>query len=646
MTGTRTDEGPAPTAGRREVRLSVSAKLAASFCSLFAAVLLLMLLAGAYGVPLTGYPGRIGPMKAEAFRGLELIADLKRSRLVDWLGERADDARQLAEMDIVRASPALPGPRPDDAAPLEPGRTDPVLRGVFVSLLRSKPIYARIRLVDAASRRIVVAASLSGRADLGASLAGRRFIEAPLENRNGYLGGIEYSRSSGRPTFFVSHAVLGPSGAPVAVLVMDINPEDIIRPMLHLGDGLGERGEALLVDQQGRILTSLKFPLAGGLTPKALEYRVTDQPAALAAAGEEGVSESVDYRGEPVLAAYRHVPLSSDEGWGLVVKRDEAELLAPARREAASTVLIGLAGLGATIVASVLLSRRLTRPVRELDATARDIAAGNTDVRARVATGDEIGRLALAFNSMLDKLHGRRAELEAAVAGRTAELDLANQALVEKIADLERAGEKIAAQLREKETLLKEVHHRVKNNLQIISSLLSLQAVHVRDPGDRELFEDSVGRVMSMAMVHEDLYASNDFSKVGLRDYVGKLSRRLAANLRPGGEVRLDTRVQDSALPVHQAIPCGLILNELLTNAYKHAFPGGRGGTITLGLREVAGGFELSLADDGVGLPADFDWKEAKTLGLTLVASLVGQLHGEAELTGKAGTAFSLRFPD
>jgi len=622
--------------------LSLSAKLVASFCSLFSAVLVLMLLAGSYGIPLTGYQGRISLMKAEAFRGLELIADLKRSRLVNWLSERADDARQLAALDIVRLSRALPGPRPEGGPPSGAVPNDPALQSVLDSTLRSKPIYTRIRLVDAAGRRILVSTDPG---ELGNSLAGRRFVEGALENRDGYLSGIEHSPSSGRPAFFVSHAVIDPKGGLIAVLVMSIDAEDIIRPMLHIGDGLGDSGEALLIGQGGRILTSLKYPLAAGARATALEYRATDQPALLAAAGEEGVSESVDYRGQRVLAAYRHVRLSSDEGWGLVVKRDEAELLAATRREAAYTLCIGLGGLGAVILASVLLSRRLTRPIRELDATARDIAAGNANVRAPVTAGGEIGRLALAFNFMLDKLHNRRAELEAAVAGRTAELDLSNRALVEKIADLERAGEKIAAQLAEKEVLLKEVHHRVKNNLQIISSLLSLQAVHVRDPHDKELFEDSVGRVMSMAMVHEDLYASKDFSKVGLREYAYRLSRRLAANRFAGGAVRLEIEVQDTLLPVHQAIPCGLIINELVTNAFKHAFPGAKGGTIGLSLSEVEGGFELRVADDGIGMAEDFDWKNAQSLGLTLVASLVGQLHGEAALRGGGGTVFTVTFP-
>jgi two-component sensor histidine kinase len=629
--------GAAPQRPKR-VTLSVGVKLVLIFCPLFAAVLALILFTGFSGLPLTGFQGRIGQMKAEAFRGLELIADLKRSRLVNWLGERADDARQLAELDIVRFGAALLQPRRGIA----PQPADPLLQGVLDSLLRSNTIYTKIRLAEAGSRLVVASTDPD---DLGSSLAGRRFVEGALENRNGYLGGIEFSLTSNRPAFFVSHAVLDPMGALIAVIVLDIDAEDIIRPMLHIGDGLGERGEALLVAQDGRLLTSLKFPLPGGERPKPLDYRVNDHTALLAGAGEEGVGESVDYRGEPVLAAYRHVRLSSDEGWGLVVKRDESELLSGARREIAFTMLLGLGGLMLLTVLTVLASRRFTRPIRALDAAARDIAKGNTNVRAKVATDDEIGRLATAFNAMLDKLQNRRDELEAAVADRTKALDLANQTLRDKIADLEQAGEKIAAQLGEKEVLLREVHHRVKNNLQVISSLLSLQSVHVRDPRDKELFEDSVGRVMSMAMVHEDLYASNDFSKVGLRDYAGKLAGRLAAGLGRGEKVELKVDVQDIEMPIQQAIPCGLIINELLTNAYKHAFPSGGGGTIRLALHANADGYALRVADDGVGLAADFDWKKTPSLGLTLVATLTQQLHGEVALTRDGGADFTVKFP-
>jgi|GEM_PF-3609059 Signal transduction histidine kinase len=207
------------------------------------------------------------------------------------------------------------------------------------------------------------------------------------------------------------------------------------------------------------------------------------------------------------------------------------------------------------------------------------------------------------------------------------------------------AEREVRAALQEKTILLKELHHRVKNNIQIVSSLLMLQAEHVADPRDRELFEASRKRLGSMAMVHESLYASTDLSLVDMRGYVRRLVEQLLGGSDP--PVRLTLELEDVRLPLVQCVPCGLLLNELVMNAMKHAFTGAATPTLRVLLRTEGGMLELAVEDNGPGLPEGFTLGGHASLGMLLVESLTRQLHGEAAAGNVpgGGARFSLRFP-
>lgn len=199
--------------------------------------------------------------------------------------------------------------------------------------------------------------------------------------------------------------------------------------------------------------------------------------------------------------------------------------------------------------------------------------------------------------------------------------------------------------LREKELLLKELHHRVKNNLQVISSLLELQAHELSDPRMIRLFQESQGRVRSLALVHEQLYRSEDLSQVDFAAYVRELVERLAQGTgTAAARVRLDFDLAPCQLPLDVAIPCGMIVNELVANALEHAFPAGRSGAIRIAFRELADGYLLTVSDDGVGLPAGLLVGKAGTLGLKVVQALTRQIRGRLELEPGAGAVFTLRF--
>ena len=214
-------------------------------------------------------------------------------------------------------------------------------------------------------------------------------------------------------------------------------------------------------------------------------------------------------------------------------------------------------------------------------------------------------------------------------------------------AALRATAEQIQASLAEKEVLLREIHHRVKNNLQVISSLLKLQSSHVQDQAALELFNDSRNRIRSMALVHEKLYQSPNLSRVDFNEYVGNLTallfRSYGARVEP---INLRTVIDNVFLTIDVAVPLGLIINELISNCLKYAFPAGRGGEVRIELRpNDTNGNELVVADDGIGFPTHINFLETETLGMQLVRALTKQIGGSIELRARGGTEFRICFP-
>ncbi|MEW6328336.1 MAG: histidine kinase dimerization/phosphoacceptor domain -containing protein [Thermodesulfobacteriota bacterium] len=216
------------------------------------------------------------------------------------------------------------------------------------------------------------------------------------------------------------------------------------------------------------------------------------------------------------------------------------------------------------------------------------------------------------------------------------------------ITDRKRAEEQIKTSLREKEVLLKEIHHRVKNNLQVISSLLRLQSQYVQDKGDVEIFKESQNRIKSMALVHEKLYQSKDLASINFHEYASLLINGLFRSYGVNADrIALKMNVDDIMLGVDVAIPCGLIINELVSNSLKYAFPDDKEGEIKITLRTSdEGAMELTVADNGIGLPADINLRNSESLGLKLVTILTDQIDGELEMDRSKGTRFRIKFKE
>jgi PAS domain S-box-containing protein len=231
-----------------------------------------------------------------------------------------------------------------------------------------------------------------------------------------------------------------------------------------------------------------------------------------------------------------------------------------------------------------------------------------------------------------DALEAANALLEHRVAERTAELRALNT--------------RLAASLQEKEVLLKEIHHRVKNNLQVVLSLLSMQSATVQHPAVHDFVRESERRIQAMALVHETLYQGSDVAQVPLAEYVEALSQQLARSygVDPGRLV-LRSQVEGLVVPLDTAIPCGLMLSELLSNGLKHAFPGGGVGDVTVTLTHHGDHLTLRVSDNGCGFPDDLDFRTIESFGLQLVCALTEQLQGTIALERDGGTAFTVTFP-
>ncbi len=208
------------------------------------------------------------------------------------------------------------------------------------------------------------------------------------------------------------------------------------------------------------------------------------------------------------------------------------------------------------------------------------------------------------------------------------------------------AEEQIKASLKEKETLLHEIHHRAKNNMTVISSLLGLQINSIDNKIAKEALQDSQNRVQSMSMIHETLYRSDNLSAINLKTYLSELGKNIIQNYSIGNKAQFEVKSENMMIRVKQASPIGLIVNELIANCLKYAFPDGREGEIVLELKlsnEI--GVELAVSDNGVGIPEGFDLKTADSLGLKLVKMLTeGQLDGSIDMESKNGTKFTIKF--
>lgn len=272
--------------------------------------------------------------------------------------------------------------------------------------------------------------------------------------------------------------------------------------------------------------------------------------------------------------------------------------------------------------------------------------------------GEEIEEFSELFNQLADKSLDRKTfysvfldsdgnKIPVEISASTVKFSDENYIVmvVRDITERNEAENKIKKSLEEKKVLLREIHHRVKNNMQIISSLLNLQATYTNDENVVDILLESQNRVKSMGMIHEKLYQSTELARIDFKDYINQLTVFLRQSyVYMNSSITIETEVDDIHLSIDTAVPCGLIINELVTNSIKHGYPNGMAGLIRVKLSESNGEYCLSVKDNGVGFPETVDFRNTDTLGLQLITNLVLQLDGTIDVILDQGTEFKINF--
>ena len=350
-------------------------------------------------------------------------------------------------------------------------------------------------------------------------------------------------------------------------------------------------------------------------------------------------SPAADYLEEDIEPLFRDMLLPAIETYRRDTSYEFVEEIRSIREKIDFARKIMFAALTTAMITafllSVFLARQISRPLIELSRVALGITEGRFDSLSVVRSNDEIGRLARALDTMMRKL-----------CEQTLTLNTTNKQLSEEVRYRKEAEGRTKASLAEKEMLLKEIHHRVKNNLQIITSLLYLQTERIENADAVAALLESRSRVKTMAIIHEKLYRSDDLARVNFEDYLEDLTAYLNSSyLLDKRDIHIVTDVEKLILGIDKALPCGLIINELVTNAIRHAFDHDRKGTITVALHLTSNRhYHLSVTDDGKGMPPDIDFDSPNTLGLQLVVQLTEQLNGRLTAENKGGTEITVHF--
>ncbi len=378
-----------------------------------------------YGIPFTDYKSFFhSHIERETFDSLNQIADIKKELSLAWIEERKSDIAIFSKNPVVRRNleklaSAIGSAieNPENGSLWREITQEPVCIALaeHCDLLKNeKPIYEKIRIVELPTGRVIVS---SGGEQAGEQAEFKQALSRAANFPGTHLT-IVKDRSTGESVLVFSRRILRVistvEGWKDAVVEMIVKADDFLRPIIHTGKGLGRTYEALLVDADGTILSSLKYPLPDGSLATPLEYRIGAEPARLAGQGREGSFISVDYRGKQVLAAYRHIPAAPHTSLGLVVKMDMAEVDATVVEGMRKTAIVGLVGLILFLIMAAMLAQRFARPIHALSRTAERIQAGDLGARVKESGGSEERLLIRQFNTMADALEKRRQELEAA----------------------------------------------------------------------------------------------------------------------------------------------------------------------------------------------------------------------------------------
>ena len=418
-------------------RLGIGGRIIITFCTLSVLVLMSTQLIELYGLPSGIVKGKVADSTAKELTILSSIADGNKKLITSWLEERRADAVTMAQSGDIRRL-ALHWAR-SQQKPAPPAQLNE-----WLDMIRSAYRYEYVRIVDPATGKSVTA---SRGGEEGGSITPRLLGDASrpgVEETIGFTEGVP-----GEPARLHIIRQIGQEltadERPVLLLDFAIDMDEVMKPLLEgaIAGVLGKSGEVVIVDGKSRFLISTRHPLRNGTAVVPMSSVDTEKAAKLATEGSEGAIKTSDYRGEPVLAAFRHIPLNPELAWGMVVKIDEAEAMAPIRRQLQHALLFSLFGIVLTIVCAIFIARVLGRPLQRMARIATDIEEGDLTLRVPLEGTRETIELGYSFNAMVDRLRQSQEGLELRVTERTLQLEELNRELQLEIAGRARIEERL-----------------------------------------------------------------------------------------------------------------------------------------------------------------------------------------------------------
>ena len=432
---------------RRELFSSIKTKMLVYVSLLFIITFTLIELSKIYGIPFTEFKGDYFFEQTEVFKNLDLVADLKKGRLERLLTEIKNDIRMFSDNPFIismmvelkkRIQGSIDNEMSGETLWAEVRKWDTFkeLNEYLGRISKQYDTYDEAEIFDLKTGTIL---ACPGDWKIGTDIYEDTykfviFNSSVVKNSFKY-GDLHFHIGIHQEEDYIDFDIYAPisyGNKTLAVLKLDINVSDIILPLLHTGKGLGDTGEALLVDHERRILTRLKHALPDGTVPEAFNYKIEAKPALFAALGDEGMIMAEDYRGVDVLAAFRHIRVTPDTGWGLVVKKDRAEVFAHLDDILKYSILIGAIGFFFFGVFIFIITNNITNPIIKLSSAVKMIGEGDLGTKIEVLSNDEVGRLATDFDEMRLKLKESYRDLE----GRVMEKTTALFNTVEKLKEL------------------------------------------------------------------------------------------------------------------------------------------------------------------------------------------------------------------
>ena len=439
---------------------TIRSRMVLIFCSLFGLVLLCLQLVQLYGLPFKSNSGAIHTMTAHQLEMLSAIADSRKDLLETWIRNRRRNARTIAGNPTIQQLAPVKGTLVVTPSLME-----------WLESIRSDYQLATVRLL------LPDASTVASLPEDAPPFAGqeRRSVTADAATDEQLLVTFDTASQSSRLHIILPVRPGGnPDRPPLLLLDLEADLDQLLASTLnpHLASLLGKTGEVVLIDSQKRFLTHTRYPMGDGNKPVPLKTQNPSKPTELAVTGSEGTLAANDYRNTPVLAAYRHIQLTPDITWGMVVKRDQQEIYADLNHQKQVYWIIALLGISMTVAISLLIAARLTKPLRTMVETAHRIELGDLTARADTSSGGEVSELARSFNGMLDQLQAWHDELDYRVRQRTEQLVNANNDLQREISERIKTEEALHEKTDQLEQEIAE-RQKAQDELQLLNSSLA-----------------------------------------------------------------------------------------------------------------------------------------------------------------------------